>query len=332
MYYLSFPGLGIEPFHIDKVAFSVFGRDVAWYGLLITCGMVLAVLWAIHLAKFEGISFDDITDFAFIVIVCGVIGARLYYVIFSWDSYGWVTAAVSDGTFLSNILTFFRNLWATFVSIIAIWNGGLAIYGGVIAGLITAFVYSKLKKGKVPFIKLFDILVPCVLIGQVIGRWGNFINVEAYGSETTLPWRMGIHYAFSEASAEIGLWSVEKFVHPTFLYESLWNLIGLCIIIAIYKKKKFDGQIFCCYLIWYGFGRMLIEGLRTDSLMIGALRVSQCVGAASVILGITLMVLMLKRTKAKAAEIESAEAYKPVYEEPNAGSEEKNNEENKTEE
>ena len=332
MYYLSFPGLGIEPFHIDKVAFSVFGRDVAWYGLLITCGMVLAVLWAIHLAKFEGISFDDITDFAFIVIVCGVIGARLYYVIFSWENYGWVTAAVSDGTFLSNILTFFKNLWATFVEIIAIWNGGLAIYGGVIAGLITAFVYSKLKKGKVPFIKLFDILVPCVLIGQVIGRWGNFINIEAYGGETTLPWRMGIHYAFSEASAAAGLWDVEKFVHPTFLYESLWNLIGLCIIIAIYKKKKFDGQIFCCYLIWYGFGRMLIEGLRTDSLMIGVLRVSQCVGAVSVILGITLMILMLKRTKAKAAEIESAEAYKPVYEELSTGSEEKNNEQNTTEE
>jgi len=332
MYYLSFPGLGIDPFHIDKVAFSVFGRDVAWYGLLITCGMVLAVLWAIHLAKFEGISFDDITDFAFIVIVCGVIGARLYYVIFSWDSYGWVTAAVSDGTFISNILTFFKNLWATFVSIIAIWNGGLAIYGGVIAGLITAFVYSKLKKGKVPFIKLFDILVPCVLIGQVIGRWGNFINIEAYGGETTLPWRMGIHYAFSEASAAAGLWDLEKFVHPTFLYESLWNLIGLCIIIAVYKKKKFDGQIFCCYLIWYGFGRMLIEGLRTDSLMIGVLRVSQCVGAVSVILGVTLMLFMLKRTKTKAAEIKSAEAYKPVYEELNAGSEEKNNKENKMEE
>ena len=326
MYYLSFPGLGIDPFHIDKTAFSVFGRDVAWYGILITFGMVLAVLWAIHLAKFEGISFDDITDFAFIVIVCGVIGARLYYVIFSWEDYGWVTAAVSDGTLLSTILAFFKNLWATFVNIIAIWNGGLAIYGGVIGGLITAVVYSKIKKGKVPFIKLFDILVPCVLIGQVIGRWGNFINIEAYGGETTLPWRMGIHYAFSEASAAAGLWDFEKFVHPTFLYESLWNLIGLCIIIAIYKKKKFDGQIFCSYLIWYGFGRMLIEGLRTDSLMIGALRVSQCVGAVSVILGVTLMTVMLRRVKAKAAELRSEEEYKPVYEDLSAGGSDKTEE------
>lgn len=288
MTYVSFPGLGIEPFHIDKVAFSLFGRDVAWYGLLITGGMMLAVLYALWIArKKEGIKSDDIMDLAFFIIIFGVIGARTYYVIFKWDSY-----LVNSGSFLENV-------WETFKNCIAIWEGGLAIYGGIIAGLITAFFVAKWKK--IPFLKFFDILAPCVLIGQIIGRWGNFINVEAHGGETTLPWRMGILYSYDNSGITTGIWDAEIYVHPTFLYESLWNLLGLILIHFLYQRKKFDGQMFCTYLIWYGFGRMLIEGLRTDSLMLGSFRISQLVGLLSVILGIVLIVFYSTRAKKKAA-------------------------------
>ncbi len=298
MIYLSFPGLGIGPFHIDRTAFSVLGRDIMWYGVFITVGMMLGVFCATRMAKKEGISADDITDFAFIVILAGVAGARLYYVIFTWNIYDYL---VTSGSF-------FYNLWHTFVNCIAVWNGGLAIYGGVLAGLLTGFLFA--RKKKIPFLKIFDILVPCVLIGQVIGRWGNFVNVEAYGSETTLPWRMGI-LRYTDNLASGGTLISESYVHPTFLYESLWNLAALVLVLALlYPKKKFDGEIFCFYMIWYGFGRMLIESLRTDSLMLGELRVSQGVGLLSVVTGIlTLTVLMKKYKERKAA----GDAYKPIY-------------------
>lgn len=294
MSYISFPGLGIEPFHIDEVAFTLFGRPVAWYGILITCGMILAVLYALHICKFEGISSDDIIDFAFVVIVCGVLGARLYYVIFKWDSY-----VVTDAQ------NFLMNIWETLKNVVAVWEGGLAIYGGIIAGILTALVYA--RKRKLKFIKLLDILAPCVWIGQVIGRWGNFINMEAYGGETSLPWRMGLLYSYLDN----GVWDVEKYVHPTFLYESLWNLTALVLVLIFYKKKKFDGQICSIYFMWYGFGRMLIEGLRTDSLMLGNLRISQGVGFVSLILGIVLTIVFVKKHQSsKAAEDTD---YTPVY-------------------
>lgn len=293
MSYISFPGLGIEPFHIDKVAFTVLGHPVAWYGILITCGMIFAVLYAVHIGKFEGISSDDMIDLAFFIIICGVLGARLYYIIFKFDNY-----LVTDAG------GFFKNLLQTLKNMISIWEGGLAIYGGIIAGLITAYVFAHIKKIK--FLKLFDILAPCVLIGQVIGRWGNFINMEAYGAETTLPWRMGILYSY----ADNGIWDIEKYVHPTFLYESLWNLTALVLLVIFYKKKKFDGQYFCLYLIWYGLGRMMIEGLRTDSLMLGNLRISQAVGFVSLLLGIVLTVYFCKRMK-KATATDAG--YTPIY-------------------
>ena len=299
MKYLSFPGLGIDPFHIDRVAFSVFGRDVAWYGILITCGMILAVLTAVRLAKKEGISVDDITDFAFIVILIGVIGARAYYVIFTWKDYGYL---VTDGSFL-------HNLGRTLYNCVAVWEGGLAIYGGVLAGLLTGYFFA--RKKKIPVLKIFDILAAVVLIGQVIGRWGNFINIEAYGAETTLPWRMGI-LSYGPQLMDNGelMLTKEIYVHPTFLYESLWNLVALLIVhLGLYPKKKFDGEIFCFYLIWYGFGRMLIESLRTDSLMLGNLRVSQGVGFLSVLVGVMLLIYLAKKAKAGSA----ADAYQPVY-------------------
>lgn len=306
MTYISFPGLGIEPFHIDKAAFNLFGRDVAWYGILITTGMILAVLCALQLAKKENISSDDILDLAFTVIVFGVIGARAYYVVFSWGEQNYlVTTAVSDGTLWGTISAFFSNLWDTFVNCIAVWNGGLAIYGGILAGLLSGFIFARIKK--IPFLKIFDILAPAVTIGQIIGRWGNFINIEAHGGETDLPWRMGISFSMDGGETFLS----ETFVHPTFLYESLWNLVGLAILLLIYKKgKKFNGQSFCTYLIWYGFGRMLIEGLRTDSLMLGNLRVSQGIGFVSLVLGIVLMVILSgKRKESVVAEEEYVSVY-----------------------
>lgn len=272
MTYVSFPGLGIEPFHMDRIAFSLFGIDVNWYGLIITCGMILAVLYALWHAKFEGVKSDDIIDLALFLIVFGVIGARLYYVIMEFDQY-----LVTGGSF-------WKNLTGTLYNIVAVWNGGLAIYGGIIAGFLAAIVVARRKRLR--FSVVADIAGPAVMVGQIIGRWGNFVNVEAFGGATDLPWRMGVLYSFDGGITFV----TEKFVHPTFLYESLWNLAGLILITYLYKKKKFHGQMFLTYMTWYGFGRTLIEGLRADSLYIGTIRVSQLVGLLTFILGAVLLI------------------------------------------
>ena len=279
MTYVSFPGLGIEPFHMDRIAFSLFGIDVNWYGLIITCGMILAVLYALWHAKHEGVKSDHIIDLALALIFCGVIGARLYYVIMEFDQY-----LVGGGTFL-------QNLGGTLYNCIAIWNGGLAIYGGIIAGFLAALAVARAKR--IPFPVIADIAGPAVMVGQIIGRWGNFVNVEAYGAETTLPWRMGVLYSFNDGVSFVS----EKFVHPTFIYESLWNLLGLILITYFYKKKKFHGQMFLSYMTWYGFGRMLIEGLRADSLYVGSIRISQLVGFVTFVVGAVLIIVNLRRVK-----------------------------------
>ena len=282
MTYVSFPGLGIEPFHMDRIAFSLFGINVNWYGLIITCGMILAVLYALWHAKHEGVKSDHIIDLALALIFCGVIGARLYYVIMELDQY-----LVTGGTF-------WQNLGGTLYNCIAIWNGGLAIYGGIIAGFLAALVVARAKR--IPFPVIADIAGPAVMVGQIIGRWGNFVNVEAFGAETTLPWRMGVLYSFNDGVSFVS----EKFVHPTFIYESLWNLVGLILITCFYKKKKFHGQMFLTYMTWYGFGRMLIEGLRADSLYVGSIRISQLVGFVTFVIGVVLMVYNLRKIKKKA--------------------------------
>lgn len=278
-YYISFPGFRISPFYINRVAFTIFGREVMWYGILITLGIILAFFYALSRAKIEKISLDDMLDFALITVITGMIGARLYYVIFKLNEY-----IVTDRTF-------WENLKESFLRIISIWNGGIAIYGSIIAGFIAIFFIARRKHIKFPV--MLDIIAPAVMIGQIIGRWGNFINIEAYGSKTTLPWRMGI-IGIHKAT---GIPITEKFVHPTFLYELFWNLIGLLIIHMIYKKKKFNGEIFFIYISWYGFGRMLIEGLRTDSLMLGPFRVSQIIGFLSFIIGGILLIINLRKSK-----------------------------------
>ncbi|MEA4832536.1 MAG: prolipoprotein diacylglyceryl transferase [Oscillospiraceae bacterium] len=262
IHWLSFPGLGIGPFKIDTVAFNIFGKDIAWYGIIICCGMILAFLYSNNRARHEGVSTDDFLDLIIFAIPVGIICARTYFVLTKLE------------------------LYDSFWDMCKIWEGGLAIYGAIIGGFIVVLAFSKIKKIK--FYKLLDIVAPGVLIGQIIGRWGNFANAEAHGGSTGLPWRMGI------GSTNV----ITEFYHPTFLYESVWNLIGFLIIHLVYKKKKFDGQIFCLYIAWYGFGRMFIEMLRTDSLYINLFgteyRISALVGLLSFIVGLILYITLKK--------------------------------------
>lgn len=287
MIQISFPGLGIEEFFVNPVAFTVpifGGLEIRWYGLIITCGIVLAFLYAHLRSKQDGVSFDDLTDIALYTVIFAIIGARAYYVLTSLDKYD------------------------SFSEMIAIWNGGLAIYGGLIAGTITVFVCCRIKK--LSFYKLGDAVVPGVMIGQILGRWGNFFNGEAYGgivSEDSPLYfiRMGLY-----PHDLVDSYGRMAYVHPTFLYESLWNLLGFILINLVYKKKKFDGQIILMYFTWYGFGRMFIEGLRTDSLYIGVFRISQVVGFICAVVGGALLIYFL--AKARRSEITSR-GYEAAY-------------------
>ncbi|MCL2517577.1 MAG: prolipoprotein diacylglyceryl transferase [Oscillospiraceae bacterium] len=253
---LSFPGLGIGEFTINPIAFEFGFIKVAWYGIIITLGVILGVAYTLYRSEFEEIKSDDIYDLTLFVVIFAVIGARVYYVLTNLDSY------------------------KTFMSVISVWNGGIAIYGAIIAGGITTVIVAKIKK--INPAKMLDLVAPAVMIGQIIGRWGNFTNAEAFGSETILPWRMGIQNAL--------YYPETIYVHPTFLYESLWNLVGFIGIHFIYKHKKYNGQIFLLYMTWYGFGRMLIEALRTDSLYIGSFKISQLVGFTSFVVGVILLI------------------------------------------
>ena len=271
---ISFPGLGLS-FDIDRVAFSVFGLDIYWYALFITLGIVLAYLYCTYMGKKEGLSSDTFIDILLWGIPSGVIGARLYYVVFNLDY------------FLNHPNEIF-----------AIRNGGLAIYGAVIFAVLSALIYLKVKKINV--LKVFDICVIGLLIGQATGRWGNFFNQEAFGTNTNLIWGMTGDkikiYLNNLLESGVNI-NPDLPVHPTFLYESLWNVLGIILLHFISKKKKFNGQIFSLYIIWYGFGRMLIEGLRTDSLMFMGLRISQIVGIISCILGLVLYIYLDKKNK-----------------------------------
>ena len=281
---ISFPGIGIDQFSVNPVAFElpIFGGlEVRWYGLIITTGIILAMIYCYYRSKQEGITVDDLLDMAIYTIIFGIIGARIYYVLFSLDQYD------------------------SLLDAIAIWEGGIAIYGAIIAGALTIYVICKIKK--IHFAKAFDMVAPAVMIGQILGRWGNFFNGEAHGgevleSEFLYFIRMGLSHG--EGARII------YYYHPTFLYESLWNLVGFIIINSLYKKKKFDGQIVLMYATWYGFGRMLIEGLRTDSLYLGVFRISQIVGFVCFVVGAILLVLGF--SKAKRAAL-TKEAYAAAY-------------------
>ena len=238
---ISFPGLGLS-FNPSRVAFSIGSKPIYWYGIIIAAGFLLAVYYAMKRADQFGLTQDNIIDMLICAVPLAIIGARAYYCLFSWNLY-------KDDP----------------IRVLYIWEGGLAIYGGVIGAVIGLFIYTKVKKVKTS--AMLDIGGLGLLIGQSIGRWGNFMNREAFGAQTNSFLRMGL----TDASG------ATIYVHPTFLYESVWNAIGLLILHFYSKRRKFDGQIFLMYLGWYGLGRMFIEGLRTDSLYVGSsnLRVSQ---------------------------------------------------------
>ncbi len=259
---VSFPNFGLDfKLYEQLKLFDNFG--VYWYGIIIGIGLTMAIVLAFREFKRTGKSTDDLIDFLLFAVPLGIVGARLYYVVFRWDYY---SKHLGD--------------------IIAIWKGGLAIYGGVIAGIIIAIIFCKIKK--INFLWFADIASAGLFIAQSIGRWGNFVNGEAYGGATDLPWGMVVN-------------SVGP-VHPTFLYESLWNLFGFIIsYFVIYRFVKEHGVGFSFYLMWYGLGRFMIEGLRADSLYIGqsGIRVSQLVALISVALGAALVTYIYKTRKAE---------------------------------
>lgn len=258
---VSFPGLGIGDFTLDNVAFSIGDFSVYWYGIIITCGILFAFLYAAFRGKYESIKLDDLLDVALWTVILGVIGARLYYVLTSLDMY------IPEPF---NLIVFIKN-------VLDLRSGGLAIYGGIICGALGIVLVTRIKKMNT--LKLLDMAGPGVMIAQAMGRWGNFFNAEAHGgivAEGSPLYFLRMGLLPNENSA-----STMYYYHPTFLYESLWNLMGFILInLFFYKKKKFNGQIACMYLSWYGFGRMFIEGLRTDSLYIPGteIRISQLVG------------------------------------------------------
>lgn len=275
---VQFPALGLE-FTVNRVAFSIGGFNIYWYGVLIAAGMVLAMLFAFSRADDFGINSDRLIDVVLVGAVMAIVCARIYYVAFAPFSY--------------------ESIW----EILDIRQGGIAIYGAVIGAFVFGGLMARLRH--VPILPLFDLVGICFLIGQSIGRWGNFVNQEAFGCNTDLPWGMysdGTRDYLTRMAAQLAQAGVavdpSRPVHPTFLYESLWCLIGFLLLSAQIKKRRFHGELFLLYLIWYGAGRFWIEGLRTDALMATAtLRTSQLVALTSVAVSVVLLVLGLRRAR-----------------------------------
>lgn len=274
---IVFPNLGIDV-NIDPTAFTIFGMDIQWYGLIITFGLILALVYGFRNMVRVGIDPDRAIDAVIGGIIGGLVGARAYYVIFNWDEFGGDIGAILNTR-----------------------NGGLAIYGGIIGALLVGGIVARIRKVKL--LPLLDIVAVGFLIGQGIGRWGNFVNQEAFGSNTD-----GL---LCMSGGRIQEWIYETYtmagdnsinpnypVHPCFLYESLWCLAGFILLALVSRKwRKFDGQIFLMYIGWYGLGRFFIEGLRTDSLMIGTLRVSQVLAALCVVASVVLLIICYSKVK-----------------------------------
>lgn len=276
---VEFPNLFSGEIPVNPVAFTIFGFSVYWYALIIGLGLILAVVYCTKRGKKYGITGDDVFDVALFGGIAGFLGARLYYVIF-WN-------LNPENTYKFDFITFFTT----------IHNGGLAIYGGIIAGVLVGVLVCKIKK--TPVLPILDLGGTGFLIGQGIGRWGNFINQEAFGAPTAgnLPWGMTgttiSQYPEVIAAQEALPLGEYALVHPCFLYESLWCGLGILVIHFLLSKiQTFDGELFLYYVIWYGTGRGIIEGLRTDSLYVGdtGLRVSQLVGFASALFCLILLI------------------------------------------
>ena len=259
---ISFPmlgGLTIDP----PVSFTLFGHQFYFYGLIIAVGFLLAILYCSRTAPRFGLTADNLYDMVLWALPIGIVGARLYFVAFQWNDYK------------DNLLDIFK-----------IWNGGLAIYGGILAGAVTAVIWARRKK--IPFGAMLDLGCFGLLIGQTVGRWGNFMNREAFGGVTDVFCRMGLTPPGQETI----------YVHPTFLYESVWNLVGFLLLSSFAKRRRqYDGQVFLLYALWYGLGRVWIEGLRTDSLYIAGttLRASQVLAGVSVLASAALLLYFRNR-------------------------------------
>ena len=235
------------PVPASNVAFTVFGLDIMWYGVLICIGASLAAYLACKRAPLYGYTSDDLLDIILLMLPLGIVGARLYYVVFNWSSYK------------DDLLSIFNTR-----------GGGLAIHGGILFGLLGVFIMTRHKKKS--FVKAIDCIIPTVALAQSIGRWGNYFNQEAHGVATDLPW---------------GIWieAEQQYVHPTFLYESIWCLLlAILLLTVVTKRQKFDGQLFLAYGILYSVERYFVEGLRTDSLYLGPYRQAQLLSLAVILL------------------------------------------------
>lgn len=276
---LRFPGLGWE-IPISRVAVSIGSLEIYWYGVIIAVGFGLGLWVYLSHNRSCGIHPDEGLDIILWSMLGAIVGARAYYVAFQWDHYK------------ENLKEIFN-----------LRGGGLAIYGGIIGALIVAFIVCRSKK--LPMLPVADAAFPGVMLGQAIGRWGNFFNMEAFGTNTTLPWGMTsdtISNYLSRHQAALAAQGVmvdpSLPVHPTFLYESLWNLIGVAVLLLwLFPRRSYDGQITLGYTAWYGLGRFFVEGLRTDSLMWGSVRVSQALGGVLFIVAAGLMLAIFLRSR-----------------------------------
>ncbi len=260
---ISFPKLNIS-LNIDPVAIFIGSKPIYWYALIILAGFLTGLLFVRHTCEKRSVSKDCVWDVALIGLIAGIIGARIYYVLFSLDE--------------------FSSVWDMF----KIWNGGIAIYGGLIGAGISTVIYCRIKKLSAPAV--FDVCAPGLFIGQAIGRFGNFVNAEVYGRETDSPLGMSINGAAP--------------VHPLFLYEAVWNLLGLFLILIYRDRKKADGQVFCFYIFWYSLGRLFLEGMRNPSYILyiipDVFGISQLVSALLIIASVSVFVfLSVKRSKIK---------------------------------
>ncbi len=249
---------------MDRVAFTLFGIDVMWYGVIIAAGLLLGIILSLKECRRIGFSEDTLIDFLLTVIPVGIICARLYYVAFTWDDYS-------------------QNL----VEIINIRHGGLAIHGGLFGGIIAGLIFCKIRK--INFFRIIDIIAPPVILAQAIGRWGNFVNQEAHGGPTNLPWGIMVN-------------GVK--VHPTFLYESLGNIIIFFFLVWYRKhKRKNEGEVFALYLMLYSVVRFFVEGLRTDSLMFLGLRTAQIASIGMFLAGLAIFYILRRYKKDKLDDI-----------------------------
>ena len=272
---ISFPGLfGDWEFNPDPIAIHI-GHGIYWYGIILACAMLAGLFLCMKQAKRFGLTEDNVLDLVLWAVPCCILGSRIYYVIFYLDLYRNADGSLDWGR------------------IVAIWDGGLAIYGTVIAGVIVVLIFTKVKKLR--FAAMTDLAVMGLLLGQIIGRWANFINREAFGGLTDLPWRMRLWVSTTQY--------IE--VHPTFLYESLWNLVGLLLMLFVVTKgRRFDGENTWFYFLWYGLGRSWIEGLRTDSLYLfnwtfmgQPIRVSQVLSMVMVVVAAFMLFYNIKIKK-----------------------------------